>query len=98
MEVQISQSLNVSNTEENVAMYFQWRPISYTTSLRDVTDSIEVIHYPLKKSLNSSKDTSHTILYPYYREKLDSAIVQRLNVSFGIKGDSFYKNSAYTSW
>ncbi|XP_033218197.1 glycosylated lysosomal membrane protein-like isoform X2 [Belonocnema kinseyi] len=89
--------------EENVGMYLEWRPISYTSNTRVVTDSTEVKHYKTEKSLEPTLDIISTILYPYYSQipgkNLSEFIVQKFNVSFGSKGDSFYdKDHGYASW
>lgn len=87
-----------SPKNENTSMYLQWRPISYMTKERDVTDSTDVVFYPLGKSKDAFDDATNSILLPYYEENINGIIARKLNVSFGSNGDGFYKKTNYTSW
>ncbi|OXU26891.1 hypothetical protein TSAR_015188 [Trichomalopsis sarcophagae] len=78
--------------------YLQWRPVSYTDELRDVTDSVGSIFYPVKKATVDDYFNKNNLLYMYYGENLFNNLVQRMNVSLGAKGENYYKESQYATW
>ena len=89
--------------EENVGMYLEWRPISYTSDARIVTNSTDLNQYPIQRPIDIASDSNSTIFYPYYStnpdHRLNQIIMQKINISFGVTGDSFYdKNEGYASW
>lgn len=78
--------------------YLQWRPVSYTDKLRDVTDSVGSIFYPVKKATVDDYFNKNNLLYMYYGENLFNNLLQRVNVSLGAKGENYYKESQYATW
>lgn len=83
--------------KSNNSAYLQWRPLSYTHSDRDVTNSTAAIYYPVKKAVVDDY-FSNNLLYKYYGEGMYDVLVQRMNISMGEKQDNFYKATNYTTW
>ncbi|KOC69813.1 Lysosomal protein NCU-G1 [Habropoda laboriosa] len=78
--------------------YLQWRPVSYTSVIRDVTNSTETIQYPPLKVSNHTSAIRNSMLYCYYGDKVDDMLTQRIIVSLGTTGDGFYKRTHYSTW
>ncbi|XP_076238185.1 glycosylated lysosomal membrane protein [Calliopsis andreniformis] len=78
--------------------YLQWRPISYTTTSRDISESTEVIQYPPLQVPNHTDAIKDTMLYSYYGDKANDLLTQRIIVSVGMAGDGFYKKTYYSTW
>lgn len=77
--------------------YIEYRPVSYTHPERDVATSTETrqsqpvtVQYP-SAALNT------TLAYALYGTRLDSFLVQGMNVSFGVSEDGFYRKTNYTT-
>ncbi|XP_050474765.1 glycosylated lysosomal membrane protein-like [Bombus huntii] len=83
---------------ETEGAYLQWRPVSYTTMSRDITDSTETMQYPPLKVSNHTSTIIDSMLYCYYGDKVDNLLTQRIIVSLGSKGDGFYKRTYYSTW
>ncbi|XP_017755803.1 PREDICTED: glycosylated lysosomal membrane protein A-like [Eufriesea mexicana] len=78
--------------------YLQWKPISYGDASRDVSSTIETIQYPPLKVTNHTSAIVNSMLYSYYGDKVNDLLTQRIIVSFGTKGDGFYKKTYYSTW
>ncbi|XP_015586075.1 glycosylated lysosomal membrane protein isoform X2 [Cephus cinctus] len=89
---------NYDNGIQKMGAYIQWKPVSYTTAERDVTSSTDLIHYPLIVSYNHTKAMKNSLLFAFYDENVTQLLVQKINVSMGLKGDRFYKKTNYTTW
>uniref|UniRef100_A0A0C9RFA9 NCUG1_1 protein n=1 Tax=Fopius arisanus TaxID=64838 RepID=A0A0C9RFA9_9HYME len=80
---------------EEAEAYLQWRPVSYTTSDRDVTSSTDVIHYQLRNCSNIDKKS---ILYAYYGGHRADLLMEKINITIGSSGDGFYTKTNYSTW
>ncbi|XP_063991404.1 glycosylated lysosomal membrane protein-like [Diachasmimorpha longicaudata] len=80
---------------EEAEAYLQWRPVSYTTSHRDVTSSTDVIHYQLRNCSNIDKKS---ILYAYYGDQRNDLLMEKINITIGSSGDGFYTKTNYSTW
>lgn len=78
--------------------YLQWKPISYGDASRDVSSTIETVQYPPLKVANHTSAIVNSMLYSYYGDKVNDLLTQRIIVSFGTKGDGFYKKTYYSTW
>ncbi|CAK9824039.1 Glycosylated lysosomal membrane protein [Anthophora retusa] len=78
--------------------YLQWRPVSYTSVSRVVTNSTETMQYPPLKVSNHTGAIKNSMLYCYYGDKVDGMLTQRIIVSLGATGDGFYKKNHYSTW
>lgn len=78
--------------------YLQWRPVSYTHSDRDVTNSTGSIFYPIRTATADDYLSKNSLLYMYYGERMFDVLVKRMNVSFGTWKDGFYKETNYNTW
>lgn len=77
--------------------YLEYRPVSYTQAERDVSTSTET-HQTEPKSIEYAADALNaTLAYAIYGSKLDSLLVQGMNISFGFSGDGFYSKTNYTT-
>lgn len=77
--------------------YIEYRPVSYTHPERDVSTSTET-HQSEPKSIESpANELKATLAYAMYGQKLDSLLVQGMNISFGLSGDGFYTKTNYTT-
>uniref|UniRef100_U5EN62 Putative lysosomal protein ncu-g1 n=1 Tax=Corethrella appendiculata TaxID=1370023 RepID=U5EN62_9DIPT len=78
--------------------YIEYRPVSYTHHERDVSTSTET-HLSLPMLITTpSIALQETLAYSIYGAKLDSFLVQSVNISFGESEDGFYSKSNYTTW
>ncbi|EFN86794.1 Uncharacterized protein C1orf85-like protein [Harpegnathos saltator] len=82
----------------NAGAYLQWRPVSYNTGSREVTSSTETMQYPPKKVSNRTNAIDNSMLYCYYGKDTDALLLQKVTVSFGSKGDGFYRKTSYSTW
>ncbi|KAL0119415.1 hypothetical protein PUN28_007720 [Cardiocondyla obscurior] len=82
----------------NAGSYLQWRPVSYSNALREITSSTETIQYPPKQVFNHTSIIRNSMLYCYYGEATDNLLMQKIMVSLGSKGDGYYKKSSYLTW
>ncbi|KAK0182740.1 hypothetical protein PV327_000842 [Microctonus hyperodae] len=91
--------VEVRTQEKNVKYlqsgYLQWRPVSYTSSRRDVASATETMHYRL---MNCSNISNNSILYAYYGDNTNNLLIEKLNVTLGASGDGFYKKTSYSTW
>ncbi|XP_021706130.1 glycosylated lysosomal membrane protein [Aedes aegypti] len=77
--------------------YIEYRPVSYTHPERDVSTSTET-HQSEPKAVEYPADALNaTLAYAIYGQKLDTLLVQGMNISFGFSGDGFYTKSNYTT-
>ncbi|XP_055546017.1 glycosylated lysosomal membrane protein-like [Wyeomyia smithii] len=77
--------------------YIEYRPVSYTHPERDVSTSTET-HQSEPKTIESASDElNSTLAFAFYGQKLDSLLVQGMNISFGLSGDGFYSKTYYTT-
>jgi len=80
--------------------FLQWKPISYTKTVRDITDSIDVTSYGLQPNSANFNDCvlTSSLLCAYYGTLLDELVVQSANISFGTFKDGFYNATPHISW
>lgn len=77
--------------------YLEYRPVSYTHPERDVSTSTET-HQTEPKSIEyAASALQKTLAFSIYGQKLDSLLVQGMNISFGFSGDGFYSKTNYTT-
>ncbi|XP_065072900.1 glycosylated lysosomal membrane protein-like [Ochlerotatus camptorhynchus] len=77
--------------------YLEYRPVAYTHPERDVSTSTET-HQTEPKSIEyPANELNVTLAYAIYGSKLDSLLVQGMNISFGFSGDGFYSKTNYTT-
>lgn len=78
------------------AGYLQYRPISYTKPIRDITSKTDV-HLNKPNFVEDAKNYLNlSVAYSYYGNALNENLVQSFNLSFGMPQDKFYSN--YTTW
>lgn len=92
--------MKISTPEKNSSnlAYVQWRPVSYLSTHREVTDSTEIYSYKLNQASNKTRNSTDSFLAIYYGDKMFTNLVQEMNVSLGDEGDGFYKNMRYSTW
>lgn len=78
--------------------YIQWRPVSYLSTHREVTDSTEIYSYKLAQASNKTRKFTDSFLHIYYGDKMLTNLVQKMNISLGDEGDGFYKSTRYSTW
>ena len=78
--------------------YLQWRPVVYTTPVRDLSDATGVSVGSPVDVQDPAKVFERTLLYALYGEELNFMLVKAFNVSLGSKGDGFYQKSGYQAW
>ncbi|KXJ69459.1 hypothetical protein RP20_CCG026942 [Aedes albopictus] len=77
--------------------FVEYRPVSYTHPERDVSTSTET-HQSEPKAIEFASDALNaTLAYAIYGQKLDTLVVQGMNISFGFSGDGFYTKTNYTT-
>lgn len=77
--------------------YLEYRPVSYTHPERDVSTSTET-HQSRPKAIEFSANALNaTLAYAIYGSKLDTLLVEGMNISFGFSGDGFYSKTNYTT-
>jgi len=77
--------------------FLQWRPVCYTSTLRDIGDSTGVLYSALR-NVNMSLLGDNFLNWMFTDKDLHSLPLQSFNVYFGTTGDGFYKASNYTAW
>lgn len=77
--------------------YLEYRPVSYTQPDRDVSTSTETHQTEPKAIEYAAHALNATLAYAIYGSKLDSLLVQGMNISFGFSGDGFYSKTNYTT-
>ena len=77
--------------------YIEYRPVSYTHPERDVATSTETRQSQPITVRSPSAVLQTTLAYALYGNKLDSYLVQGMNVSFGVSEDGFYRKTNYTT-
>ncbi|XP_058453453.1 glycosylated lysosomal membrane protein-like [Malaya genurostris] len=77
--------------------YIEYRPVSYTHPERDVSTSTETQQSEPKSIESPSTELNATLAYAIFGKKLDSLLVQGMNISFGLGGDGFYSKTNYTT-
>ncbi|XP_014472999.1 PREDICTED: glycosylated lysosomal membrane protein-like [Dinoponera quadriceps] len=82
----------------NTGAYLQWRPVSYTSALREVTSSTETMQYPPRKVSNRANAIDRSMLHCYYGRDTGTLLLQKVTVSLGSRGDGFYKKTNYLTW
>lgn len=78
--------------------YIQWRPVVYTTSTRDMTNSTESIQYSIQKVSAPTALLNGSLLFNFYGYKLLEIQTSTTNVSFGTSGDGFYRKTNFAAW
>jgi hypothetical protein len=80
--------------------FLQWKPICYIQKVRDISNSIDITSYDIKRSsFNFSESVlESSLLWAYYGNHLDSLVIQSANISFGTKKDGFYNATPHISW
>lgn len=77
--------------------YIQWRPIVFTSELRDVTNSSDSVQYDITP-LNELDRLEKTLFYKLFSDKLHDHLISTTNVTFGAAGDKYYKKTNFSSW
>ncbi|XP_055637790.1 glycosylated lysosomal membrane protein-like [Toxorhynchites rutilus septentrionalis] len=77
--------------------YIEYRPVSYTQPERDVSTSTETHQSEPTAILSPSEKLNTTLAYAIYGQRLDTLLVQGMNISFGFSGDGFYSKTNYTT-
>lgn len=93
--VNIESPLTVS---QHAGGYLQYRPVSYSNADREVTTSTLVTQTAPKSVENAMIALNWTIFNSVEGVRLERALVQTMNVSFGTSGDGCYKKTNYTTW
>ncbi|XP_043273742.1 glycosylated lysosomal membrane protein-like isoform X2 [Venturia canescens] len=89
--------VKLPNGEQSSA-YLQWRPVSYTGPSRDVSESTEIVNYLLVNITKKANVAKNSLLHAYYGKRIEQLLVEKMNVSLGMKGDGFYKKNNYSTW
>uniref|UniRef100_A0A182QFW4 Lysosomal transcription factor n=1 Tax=Anopheles farauti TaxID=69004 RepID=A0A182QFW4_9DIPT len=77
--------------------FIEYRPVSYTHPERDVATSTETRQSQPVTVQSPAAALQTTLAYALYGSKLDSLLVQGMNVSFGVSEDGFYRKTNYTT-
>jgi len=77
--------------------FLQWRPVCYTSTVRDIGDSTGLV-YSAVTDMDISLLANNFLNWMLTDEELESLPGQGFNISFGTTGDGFYKASNYTAW
>lgn len=77
--------------------FIEYRPVSYTHPERDVATSTETRQSAPVAVQSPAATLQTTLAYALYGTKLDSLLVQGMNVSFGVSEDGFYRKTNYTT-
>lgn len=87
--------------------YLEWKPICYTASTRDITNSIDVHLYGLKNETTTFSSpfeaVKSSILMSYYgqtsfSEPHSDLLINYFNMSFGTNKDGFYNKTPHIAW
>lgn len=84
--------------EKESGAYIQWRPVVYTTSSRDMTNSTESVQYSIQKLSEPTTLLNGSLLFNFYGYKLLEIQASATNVSFGTSGDGFYRKTNFAAW
>ena len=87
-----------NSKEKGRGGYLQWRPVAYVADERDIVNSTETALYPLKNITNASSECDETLLAMYFGTKLQSSLLNAVNISFGAKDDGFYSKYKAAIW
>lgn len=90
--------LDIPGINDTLKSFIQWRPIVYTTLLRELAQSTGLSMGDPKHVQNASKEYNHTLLYALYGPNLDNVFVNAINVTFGLQGDGYYDHTKYQAW
>ncbi|XP_055607118.1 glycosylated lysosomal membrane protein-like [Uranotaenia lowii] len=77
--------------------YIEYRPVSYTHPERDVSTSTDTHQSEPKSIENPASVLQSTLAFAFHGQRLDSLLVQGMNISFGLSGDGFYSKTNYTT-
>lgn len=78
--------------------FVQYRPVSYTDAERDVSTSTLVRQSNPMPAPDDVDPLSETIFASIQGVIVQRAVVENMNVSFGVKGDGCYDKTNYTTW
>lgn len=79
--------------------FVQYRPVSYTSAIREVSLSTETQQYaPIYLDSKKQNDVKKSLVWSYYGEEVLGYPAQGVNISFGLTGDGFYTKTNYTTW
>jgi hypothetical protein len=90
--------LVIPGKNKSLQSYLQWRPVVYTTTVRDLSESTGVVVGEPVDLLFPSQHLKKSLLYALYGEDINSMLVKTFNVSLGSKGDGYYKKTNYQAW
>ena len=93
-----TEELVIPGKNSSLQSYLQWRPVVYTTPVRDLSDATGVSVGSPVDVQDPAKVFERTLLYALYGEELNFMLVKAFNVSLGAKGDGFYQKSGYQAW
>ena len=93
-----TEELILPGVNETLKSYMQWRPIVYTTMSRELSSSTGIEVLEVADVEDASTTFKNTMLYAMYGMDLDEIVVKAVNVSFGVKGDGFFKKTNYSAW
>lgn len=78
--------------------FVQYRPVSYTNAERDVSTSTLVRQTEPQHPENQLDTLAETIFAAVECVVATTALVENMNVSFGVEGDGCYVKTNYTTW
>lgn len=78
--------------------FVQYRPVSYTNEEREVSTSTLVRQSAPQHPDNQLDTLSETIVAAVEGISVPRALVENMNVSFGVKGDGCFGKTNYTTW
>lgn len=76
----------------------QFRPITYTTKVRDITSKTGLHVNKPTNIIDPNSYLNSSLVSIYYGDSLDKNLVQKFNISFGKPGDKYYYYTNYTTW
>lgn len=83
---------------EECGGYLQWRPVVYLTPTREMTSSTESVQYLAVPPQDPIKALNNTLPYSLLGNQLAGMLVTATNVTFGVRGDGFYRKTKYAAW
>lgn len=78
--------------------FVQYRPVSYTNAEREVATSTLVRQTEPQHPDNQLETLAETIFAVVESVKLQTSLVQNLNISFGVRDDGCFEKTNYTTW
>ncbi len=93
-----TEELIMPGVNSSYQSYFQWRPVVYTTPVRDLSESTGVTVGQSAKVDQPAKTLRNTLLYSLYGDELDQLFVRKINVTLGAPEDGFYRKTKYQAW